>query len=85
VYLPGASNVLEQLFPDAMSPELHAPFSLVTVWGTASLLVQVTVCPAPIRSGALDSTRLNSGWMDKNEKASGPGGPGRPRSLPRCA
>ena len=48
--VPADSTVKLKLAPGSIGPDSKAPSSAVTVWGTASLLVQVTVVPAATSS-----------------------------------
>src|SRR5271156_4788461 len=45
-YVPGWSNLKEYVSPVSIAPERNSAVSLVTVCGSSSLLVQVTVAPA---------------------------------------
>src|SRR3981081_1310848 len=51
-YVPGCCNVIVNVPPGAISPESHAPPSLVLVCATGSLLLKVTASPVLMVSDA---------------------------------
>ena len=51
VNVPAVENVLLNVAPGAIDPELNDPSSAVAVWAVESLFVQVTVPPTEIETG----------------------------------